>query len=121
MTARLGFLVMPATDCDDTRSDMMITFYKADAARRLYYYCISDRQWHLFAPYSFTVSWGVALTQGREKTFAFETEEEKQHKLQQVISERVGAGYKVLYTYFRRSEYGSLQEALRYPGLPEAG
>ena len=100
---------------------MMITFYKTDSARRLYYYCISDRQWHLFAPYSFTVSWGVALTQGREKTFAFETEQEKQQKLQQVISERVRAGYKVLYTYFRRSEYGALQGALRHPAVSEAG
>ncbi len=92
---------------------MMITFYKTDAARRLYYYCISDRQRHLFSRYSFTVSWGVALTQGREKIFTFETEEEKQRKLEEVIAHRVRAGYKVLYTYFRRDEYGSLRGALR--------
>lgn len=99
----------------------MITFYKTDATRRLYYYCISDRQRHLFAPHSFTVSWGVALTQGRERTFTFATEGEKQQKLQQVISGRVKAGYKVLYTYFRRREYGSLQGALRHPEISEAG
>ena len=112
---------MNRPDPDDTKRVMMITFYKTDAARRLYYYCISDRQWHLFARYSFTVSWGAALTQGREKTFAFETEEDKQQKLQEVISGRVGAGYKVLYTYFRRNEYGSLQGALRCPQISEAG
>ena len=106
---------------DDTKRDMMITFYKTDASRRLYYYCISDRQRHLFARHSLTVSWGVALTHGRERTLIFATEEEKQQKLQRVISGRVKAGYKLLYTYFRRREYGNLQGALRHPEISEAG
>ena len=100
---------------------MMITFYKTDAARRLYYYCISDRQRHLFVRHSFTVSWGVALTQGREKTFTFDSEQEKQQKLEQVIADRVSTGYKVLYSYFRRNEFHRLQHALRQPRILQAG
>jgi hypothetical protein len=98
---------------DDRKSRMMITFYKTDSTSRLYYYCISDRQWHLFSRYSFTVSWGVALTQGREKTYTFESQVEKETRLREIVAGRVTAGYKVLYTYFRTDEYGGLRSALR--------
>lgn len=95
---------------------MMITFYRTDSGGRLFYYCISDRQRHLFSRHAFTVSWGVALTKGREKTFTFDSREEKEAKLRQIITGRVNAGYKVLYTYFRRNEYGELRAALRPTG-----
>lgn len=91
----------------------MITLYKTDRQGRIHYYSIDDRQGHLFATFSFTVSWGTTLTSGREKVHTFESRREMDSKLQALIRERTRKGYQVLYTYFRNEEYKYLKPALR--------
>jgi len=92
---------------------MMITFFKIDARGLIHYYSISNRQGHLFSPYTFTASWGVALSAGREKQFVFDSQDELDRKLRDLIASRIRHGYRVLYSYFRYGEDHSLQPVLR--------
>ena len=91
----------------------MITLYKTDHQDRIHYYSINDRQGHLFTPHTFTVNWGVALTAGRERVYAFEGRAEMDSRLQELIRSRIRSGYRVLYTYFRDNEYAHLRPTLR--------
>ena len=92
---------------------MLITLYRTNDAGRIDYYTITDRQGHLFASYSLTVSWGRALSAGREKSYVFETRPQMDAKLRQLIRNRVSRGYRVLYTFFRNHDYDHLRPALR--------
>jgi len=92
---------------------MMITLYKSDRQGRIHYYSLDDRQGHLFAKHTFTVNWGMSLTAGREKVYEFDTRREMDDKLQQLIRDRVGREYRVLYSYFRNQEYRYLKPALQ--------
>lgn len=83
---------------------MMITLYKPDTSGRMRYYSISNRQGNLFSPYSFTVTWGVALSAGRDRQYVFESQRELDEKLRSLVDSRLKAGYKVLYTFFRKEE-----------------
>lgn len=91
----------------------MITLYKTDEKGQIRYYSLDDRQGHLFAHHTFTVSWGTTLISGREKVYIFDRRDEMDGKLQHLIQERVRQGYRVLYSYFRAQEYRYLQPALR--------
>ena len=92
---------------------MLVTFYRHDEEGNPYYYAVHDRQRHLFASYSFTVSWGAELSAGREKVYTFSTRAEMDEKLREIIELRVGDGYRVLYSYFRRGERKKLRRRLR--------
>ena len=92
---------------------MMITLYKTDRQGHVHYYSIHDRQAHLFSSHTITINWGRALSAGREKIYVLETREEMDHKLQELIQQRVDSGYRVLYSFFRNQEYRFLRPALR--------
>jgi predicted DNA-binding WGR domain protein len=92
---------------------MMITLYRIDEHERIRYYSISDRQGDLFSSYTFTVSWGLAVSAGQERVYAFDSQEEMDGKLREFIARRLKSGYRVLYTFFRTGEYRSLQGVLR--------
>lgn len=91
----------------------MITLYKTDRQGRIHYYSLNDRQTHLFAPHTITVTWGPVLSSGRERVYALETQKEMDRKLRDLIQRRVDRGYRVLYTFFRNREYPFLQPALK--------
>ena len=91
---------------------MMITLYRVDDPDTIRYYSISDRQGHLFYANTFTASWGVALAAGRERLYIFESRVEMDEKLRELINRRIRNGYRVLYTYFRANEYGSIRKVL---------
>ena len=95
----------------------MITLYKTDRQGRIHYYSLDDRQGHLFAAFTFTVSWGTTLTAGREKVHIFDSRSEMDRKLQGLIQDRVGRGYRVLYSFFKNQEYRYLKPALRSSGV----
>ena len=92
---------------------MMITLYKTDRQGQIHYYSVDDRQGHLFAKFTFTVNWGTTLIASREKVHVFDTRREMDTKLQHLIRDRVGHGYRVLYSYFRNQEYRYLKPALQ--------
>jgi len=92
---------------------MLITFYRSDAGNEPYFYSIHDRQRSLFGEHAFTVIWGRALRKGREKVYSFDTQEELDAKLRELIAARVDEGYRVLYSYFRKNEYRQLRHALK--------
>ena len=111
--ARPRFVFTAMRHVDDTVDEMMITFYKTDPRNRIHYYSINDRQGHLFSSHTFTVTWGAALTAGREKVYAFDSRAAMDRKLQALIRSRIRDGYRVLYTYFRSREYAHLRSVLR--------
>ncbi|MFW6362667.1 MAG: WGR domain-containing protein [Spirochaeta sp.] len=82
---------------------MLITFYRTAADGGLRYYSVNDRQGHLFSRYSFTATWGRQLSTGQEKLYSFDTAEEMERKLKQIVKQRLRSGYKVLYSYFGKS------------------
>jgi predicted DNA-binding WGR domain protein len=92
---------------------MLITFYRSDADDEPYFYSIHDRQPSLFGEYAFTVIWGRALRKGREKVYSFESREELDDKLRELVRRRIEEGYRVLYSYFRKNEYRQLRHALK--------
>ena len=91
----------------------MITLYRVDDPDTIRYYSISDRQGHLFYDNTFTVSWGVALSAGRERLHVFDSRRDMDDKLRELVRRRIRDGYRVLYTYFRAGEYGSIQKVLK--------
>lgn len=82
----------------------MITFYRTAADGSLRYYTVNDRQRHLFSKYSFAATWGRQLSTGRQKLYTFDSAEEMERKLKQIIKQRLRGGYKVLYSYFGKSQ-----------------
>ena len=92
---------------------MLVTLYKEDLSDRLHYYAIDDRQGHLFAPHSFSVTWGSSLRMGNERHYTFDTRAEMDKQLRKLIRTRIREGYRVLYSYFRAEEYADLKPELR--------
>ena len=64
-----------------------------------------DRQGNLFSPYTFTSVWGTVLQSGREKVFTFDTRREMEKKMRFLMKKRIVTGYKVLYSFSRKSMY----------------
>jgi hypothetical protein len=83
----------------------MITFYKNKPDGRMRYYTIHDRQNILFARYYFTTISGIELNVGREKLYTFKTRKEMDTKLRYLFKKRINTGYKVLYSFSRKSKY----------------
>lgn len=91
----------------------MVTLYKPDKTGRMRYYSISNRQGNLFSPFTFTVTWGVALSAGRERQYVFESQQDLDQKLRELVNSRLKAGYKVLYTFFRKEERERLRPLIQ--------
>jgi predicted DNA-binding WGR domain protein len=92
---------------------MLVTLYKTDSAGSLHYYSVHNRQGSLFTNYTLTVSWGSAPSAGREKLFLFESKPEQDEKLRELVQRKLAEGYRVLYSYFRNSEYETLGKAFQ--------
>ena len=99
LQAVLDFLCLQA----DISNTMMISLYRTAADGSLRYYSIHNRQPHLFSSYSFVASWGVQPSAGREKLYTFDTLEEMEDSLQQILERRLRGGYKVLYSFFGKN------------------
>jgi len=86
---------------------MTITFYKqSETCTR--YYTMHDRQGNLFSPYTFTSVWGTVLQSGREKVFTFDNRLEMENKMRFLMKKRIASGYKVLYSFSRKSMYTNI-------------
>lgn len=83
--------------------NMIITFYKFNGKANRYY-TIHDRQGDLFSTFTFTAVWGVELYGGREKRYVFEDRAHMEKKIRRIFKERIKKGYKVLYSFARRSD-----------------
>lgn len=75
---------------------------KSDETR---YYYIHNYQGHLFSPYTITVIWGKNQSQGKEKSFSFESAGEMNEKINELSSQKLKQGYKLLYTYPPGNKY----------------
>lgn len=92
---------------------MLITLYKTNEAGAVSYYSLHDRQGNLFSPNSFTVHWGRELDRGRDYLYSFETRQEMDLRIQNLIRDKIRGGYKVLYSYFRGNEGENLKPLVR--------
>ncbi|MFW6388150.1 MAG: hypothetical protein ACOC0B_02640 [bacterium] len=97
---------------DTTTVAMMITLYRVSDEDRIRYITIHNRQTTLFARYSFTLCEGEVNGWSRERLYSFESREDMDRKLRQLIRGRVKKGYRVLYSFFRNHEYQDLRPAL---------
>ncbi|WP_052078406.1 hypothetical protein [Spirochaeta lutea] len=79
---------------------MLITLYKYDRRGRIWYYTLDDRQQSLFGQHTITVSWGMDLFSGTQKQYSFDTLEERDKKIREIIKQK-SRTYKVLYSYFK--------------------
>ncbi len=92
----------------------MITFFKTMNDSSIRYYSIHDRQSHLFSKYSFSTIYGMDQGSGREKVYTFQTRREMDDKLREIFRERTEKGYKVLYSYAKKTRYQEMfKEASR--------
>ena len=89
---------------------MLVILYRRNETGQAYYYTIDDRQQNLFNPFSLTVSWGKHPEGGRHKTYVFETLDDKNRMIRNLLSRKIRT-YKVLYSYFKE-----LQEKIRSNG-----
>lgn len=92
---------------------MTVTLYKIGKDGRKYYYSLHNRQKHLFSAYSYTVVWGRELQSGRERVYEFETRREMNARIRRTIARKVREGYKVLYSFARRSEENRILSELK--------
>lgn len=92
----------------------MVTLYKLDMKGVPRYYTIHDRQGLLFSRYSFTATWGSdASGGGGERLFQFQLRREMDRKIRALLRLRLRNGYRVIYTYFRRSDSIGMQAEIR--------
>lgn len=82
---------------------MTVTLYK-ESNNKTYYYSIHDQQQMLFDGYEFTTAWGQNLAKGRVKQYHFRTRREMTDKFRTLINKRKEDGYKLLYTFSRKSK-----------------
>lgn len=92
---------------------MMVTLYKLDDKGIPRYYSIHDRQGLLFSRYSFTATWGTDVAGGGERLFQFQHRREMDRKIRALIRLRLNRGYRVIYTYFRKSDSIGMQSEIR--------
>jgi predicted DNA-binding WGR domain protein len=83
--------------------DMTVTLYK-EIHNKTYYYSIHDQQQLLFDGYEFTAAWGVNLSKGRVMRYHFRTRREMAEKFRTLMNKRKDDGYRLLYTFSRKSK-----------------
>ena len=92
---------------------MMITLYRTDSTGVSHYYTLHDRQGHLFSEYSFSVSWGRNMAASRDKVYEFENQTDMDKKIRMLLTGKLKAGYKVLYSYLRPEEMKDIRPVLK--------
>ena len=83
---------------------MMITFYRKNKNGETLYYTVHDWQKNIFEEYMLTTTWGKHLHSGREKVYTFESPEDRDSKIREIIKKRFKKGDKVLYSYFKKNK-----------------
>ena len=91
----------------------MITLYRTDSSGAPHYYTLHDRQRDLFCEYSFTVSWGRRMAAAREKVFRFENRAGMDAKIRKLLCDKLGRGYKVLYSWLRSGDMRDFRPVLK--------
>jgi hypothetical protein len=92
---------------------MMVTLYTRDSSGVPRYYTIHDRQGLLFDRYSFTATWGSDASGGGERLFQFQSRREMDRKIRALLRKRLRSGYRVIYTYFRKSDSIGMQAEVK--------
>jgi predicted DNA-binding WGR domain protein len=87
---------------------MVIALYKTDEAIGISYYYIHTYQGHLFSRFSFTAVWGKNLNKGKEMNFSFDTKNEMENRLQELLRSKLDAGFKLLYSYPHTNQYENI-------------
>lgn len=83
--------------------EMIIVLYKTGKNGKSRYYTMHDRQGNLFSPHVLTVLWGNTPNGGREKEYTFQSLEEKDRKIRELVRKKGRTGYKVLYRFVRKT------------------
>jgi predicted DNA-binding WGR domain protein len=91
---------------------MMLTLFRVDAKGFAHYYSFHDRQGHFFSAYTLTVSWGRNMI-SREKVYEFETHYAMDFKIKKILREKIGQGYRILYSYLRPDEHKDFYPLLK--------
>ncbi len=82
---------------------MLVILYRRNESGSSYYYTLDDRQQNLFNPHGLTVSWGKHAEGGRQKTYVFESLDEKNRMIRSLLSKKLRT-YKVLYSFFKEMQ-----------------
>ncbi|MFQ3621445.1 MAG: hypothetical protein SNJ78_10950 [Spirochaetales bacterium] len=100
----MAILVFNVIEGEADKQGMMLTLYKKDKRGNTYFYTLHDRQGSLFAPFTLTVTWGNSLQKSTERVYTFQTHQEMNKKIREIIDGKIQKGYSVLYSYFRPTD-----------------
>jgi len=91
---------------------MTVTLYK-EINNKTYYYSMHDQQQMLFEGYEFTAAWGLNLSKGCVKQYHFRTRREMSEKFRTLMNKRKEDGYRLLYTFSRKSKNDILSRIIQ--------
>lgn len=114
-----------AAEAADRKSGMIVTLFKTGKDGRLLYYSIHDRQQTLSDPYTLTSAWRTGNGKEREKHYSFDCLAHMDTMIRSLLSRRIKAGYKLLYSFSRDARWSGDHDELAAQasaaGAPSAG
>ena len=88
---------------------MMVTLVREKSNGELTYFSMHNRQGHLFSPYTVTVVSGSSMRQGKERQLVFDSQQELDATVRELIKDHLSKGFRVLYSYFRANDDAGLR------------
>ncbi len=92
---------------------MMVTLYQRQEDGSTRYVTFTDRQGNLFGYYTLTVTEGQDFFLTRERHHTYELESDIQAALRRMINRRLQQGYEVLYSWFGKNQFPTLEERIQ--------
>ena len=87
---------------------MVLAFYKSTENENFSYYYLHDYQQNLFTTFGFTILWGKGFETGRKKEYMFDSRQEMDHKIRDILLARIKEDYKLVYSYPHLNSYVKL-------------
>jgi hypothetical protein len=94
---------------------MIVTLIKDGKDGRILYYTVHDRQQSLTSPWSLTSAFRTGNGREREKHHDFQTLAEMDSMIRSLLSKRIRAGYRLLYSWSRDARWSGYRDE-----IPEA-
>lgn len=101
-------------------AEMRITLYRPETGNTVRLYSIHDQYARDRRRHGFTVRWersargsrDAGAVSAQERSYTFETQEERDLRIHRLLKQRVTHGYRVLYSFLRRDEYPTFRSIL---------
>lgn len=95
----------------DRLGEMIVTLYRNGDDGKTRYYTVHDRQQVLTSPWALTAAWRSGNGREREKLYTFETLAAMDAMIRRLLSRRIGAGYRLLYSWSRDARWSTSVDA----------